>query len=308
MGSIALKTYAKINLSLDVTGVREDGYHEVAMVMQAVNLYDEMKIRISPAEKSSITLKTDKYYIPVDDRNTAYKAAQVILDEFTPEPVEIRIDIGKRIPAAAGLAGGSSNAAGVLIGLNVLLKLGLDLEGLCRLGLRIGADVPFCIMSMVYAERSYGVEGGSACALAEGIGEVLTPLPSADAWIVLAKPPVGVSTPAVYKALDAVSGYAHPDTEAVINCVKNGDITGIKEKTGNVLEVVTVRDFPVVAELMEKMRAAAAELELNPLIMMSGSGPTVFAVFTEQKDAEALYEALKGAVDRKTEIFCVNTL
>lgn len=304
--AIAFKTYAKINLSLDVTGRREDGYHDVAMVMHGINLYDNMSVRIFPAESSKITLKTDKFFVPVDERNTAYKAAKIIMDEFMTEPAEIRIDIKKNIPVAAGLAGGSSNAAGVLAALNTLLGLGLDIKELCAIGKRIGADVPFCTWTIAAAEEEFGLEGGAVCALAEGIGEVLTALPRTDMWVTLAKPPLAVSTPAVYKALDVLEEYDRPDTARVIEGVKANDINMIAEGMGNSLESVTLKDFTAVAKIKEQLAAASNG---NAPTMMSGSGPTVYSLFTDMKSAKAAEEAVRCAVTRKkTEIFCVKTL
>lgn len=306
--SLSFKTYAKINLSLDVTGRRDDGYHEVAMVMHGIDLYDNMSVRIFPSEINRITLKTDKFFVPVDERNTAYKAAKIVMEEFMAmaEPVEVRIDIKKNIPVAAGLAGGSSNAAGVLIALNSMLKLGLDMKQLCSIGQRIGADVPFCIMTIAAIDPRFELEGGAVCALAEGIGEVLTPLPRADMWVTLAKPPLAVSTPAVYKALDAISKYDRPDTEKVIEGVCAGDIAMIAEGMANSLESVTLKDFPVVSTLKEQLMAASGS---KAPTMMSGSGPTVYSLFADRNAAKAAEQALRSAVkSKKTEIFCIKTL
>lgn len=307
--SLSCKTYAKINLSLDVTGVRDDGYHEVAMVMQGIDLYDEMRVRIFPADRHVITLKTDKYFVPTDARNTAYKAAQLIIEECGLEPMEIRIDIKKTIPVAAGLAGGSSNAAGVIMALNEMLELGLDLKKMCELGQRIGADVPFSIMTMAATEPELGIEGGATCALAEGIGEVLTPLVPADLWVTLAKPPIAVSTPAVYKWLDEVGEYAHPDTEKVIEGVKNNSLEDISAGMGNVLEYVTLERFPEVMKLKQQLRSCAENAAPGAPTMMSGSGPTVYSLFNGHEAAHAAEASLRSAVNnKKTDIFCVKTL
>jgi 4-diphosphocytidyl-2-C-methyl-D-erythritol kinase len=303
---LSFKSYAKINLSLDVKGVLENGYHEVAMVMQGINLYDEMTVRIFPAEKHIVTLKTNRYYVPTDARNTAFKAAQLIIDRYNPEPMEIRIDIKKNIPVAAGLAGGSSNAAGVLLALNSMLELGMKIDDLCELGEKIGADVPFCIMTMAAVEPAFGISGGTTCALAEGIGERLTPLPAPKFWTVLAKPHADVSTPAVYKALDAADDYPHPDTPLVIQGIRQSSLGMIKSGMANSLEAVTLRDVTEVSELKRMMQKAAGD---KSPVMMSGSGPTVYALFNRKKNAKIAETLLKRMVnDKKTEIFCVKTL
>jgi len=304
--SIAFKTYAKINISLDVTGVRDNGYHEVSMVMHGVNLYDRMSVKLLPAKEHKISIKTDKYYVPCDERNTAWKAAKLVIDEFSPDSCEIRIDIKKIIPVSAGLAGGSSNAAGVLLALNHLFELGLDIEGLCRLGVRIGADVPFCIKTMAAAEHTFGMEGGTVCALAEGIGELLSPLPHVSFWTVLVKPPAGMSTKEVYTALDALPGYEHPDTPQVIRAMTENDLIAMKASMKNVLENVTLKKLQEAASIKEKLSEIAGD---EFPVMMSGSGPTIFALFDKKEMAEAAAAQIKNSVNnRKTEVFCVETL
>lgn len=304
--SLSFRTYAKINLSLDVTGVRENGYHDVEMVMQGIHLYDEMTVRIFPSETHKITLKTDKYYIPVDARNTAYKGAQLMLERYAGPPVEVRMDIRKNIPVSAGLAGGSSNGAGALLALNRLLELGMSLEELCSLGARIGADVPFSIMIMAKQQPKLGVSGGMTCALAEGTGEILTPKPARSVWAVLAKVPAGVSTKIVYQELDRLSGYPHPDTKGVLAAAAAGDLRALKKSMGNVLENVTLKKFPEVAVLKAQLQEAAGP---EAPVMMSGSGPTVYGLFAEETAARAAARRLKSVISScQTEIFCVKTL
>lgn len=310
MKTLALKTYAKINLSLDVIGRREDGYHEVKMIMHAIDLCDEMRVRLIPADSWEITLKTDKYYVPVDSRNTAYKAAAMMKEKFfaAQEPCEIRIDIKKNIPVAAGLAGGSSNAAGVIIALNELFETGLSTEALCDLGSRIGADVPFCIMSMCgltdiedighKQQRSIGV-----CALAEGIGEELTPLSCLDAWVLLIKAPISVSTPEVYSALDEISGYEHPDTDILLEGLKSKNMRKIKAGMVNVLENITLNKHPNILEIKKEMQKFAPDTTL-----MSGSGPTLFSIFNDKKHAKAAYNAMKKIIDERHNIILARTL
>ncbi len=344
MHSIKLNTYAKINISLDVTGVRSDGYHKVSMVMQAIDLWDEVTVEIKPQKiqkenaycmqnvlnvndkfYAEIALSADKADIPVDSGNTAYKAVQIILERYpnavirlfeqeghTSQQAEncsaarININIKKNIPAAAGLAGGSSNAAGVLFALNKLLRLDLSLDEICRLGKKIGADVPFCIMSIAAHYPELGISGGSACALAEGIGEILTPLPTVSAWAVLAKPDIGVSTAEVYKSYDSIDekSIAHPDTQLVISGIKSGDMSKISRGMANVLESVTLRRHDVVNQLKEKMLKFNAETT-----MMSGSGPTVFSLFSDKSEADVLLEYLQKEFSGKNyDIICVKTL
>ncbi|MCR4601376.1 MAG: 4-(cytidine 5'-diphospho)-2-C-methyl-D-erythritol kinase [Clostridia bacterium] len=302
--TLALRTYGKINLSLDVTGIRDDGYHEVAMVMQAIGLYDEMRIRILEADSDRITLKTDKYYVPTDERNTAYKAAKLMEENYLPASDgrrEIRIDIKKNIPVSAGLAGGSSNAAGVIIALDRIFELNLSLEEMMKIGTKVGADVPFCISS-IYDKMGIGT-GASTCALAEGLGEILTPMPPLKAWVLLAKPPAGVSTGAVYKALDSLSGYRHPDTEAMIQAVKEGNLEMVSENLLNVLENVTMEQCPKVGVLKERMLRSAPGATL-----MSGSGPTVYSLFATREKAREALSAIQDLENERYGIYLVKTL
>lgn len=291
MESAALKTYAKINLALDVTGLRDDGYHLVRMVMQSVDLYDEMRVRLvdSLIQPEPVALKCDKYYVPRDERNTAFKATQAVM-KAVPGPfggVSVRIDIKKNIPVSAGLAGGSSNAAGVIVGLNSLLGLGMSLEEMCDIGTSIGTDIPFCIMTLA-ADPRWNIRGGATCALAEGIGEKLTPVRPVNMWAVLVKPRLSVSTPAVYKALDKISGYSHPDVDSVLNGLSEGNLQLVQKGMGNVLENVTLKEYPEVAEIKELM------LKYNDsMTLMSGSGPTVYSLFGSKRKAVAAYTQLR---------------
>lgn len=281
MNQIQLSTYAKINLSLDVTGIRDDGYHEVAMVMQAIDLKDHLTIHSveradctetdTPCAKPVIRLTMDVSGIPLDNRNTAYRAAELMLERLSERDPErygnldaVEIGIEKRIPSSAGLAGGSSNAAGVLTGMNRLLEMHLSLDELCEMGTRIGADVPFCIHGVVALQPELLPEAAdaagrepSSCALAEGIGEKLTPLKPAGMQVLLANPGIEVSTAQVYRALDAISGYPRPDTEAVMDAVRTQSVAGLAAATANVLENVTLRDFPAVNALKTVMMQCA---------------------------------------------------
>ena len=270
---IKLKAMAKINLGLVVLRRRSDGYHDLRMIMQTVYLYDQIEI----AEKTEpgITVATNIGYLPVNEDNLVYKAAKLLMEEFgVAQGVHIRLK--KYIPVAAGLAGGSSDAAAVLVGINRMFRLGLSKEELKKRGVKIGADVPYCIMR--------------GTALAEGIGDVLTPLPAApDMYVVLAKPPIHVSTGFVYTNLKADQLAYHPDIDAQTDAIRAGDGYAMAKLMGNVLETVTIPAYPVIEEIKEEMKRAGA---LGA--MMSGSGPTVFGLFDDAKKAQATYEELRN--------------
>ena len=265
MDKMELKALGKINLGLDVLGKRPDGYHDVRMVMQTIYLYDQ--ITITKRKEPGIGLSTNLFYLPVNENNLAYRAAKLLMDEF-----EIRsgvdIFLEKHIPVAAGMAGGSSNAAAVLYGINRMFDLGLSMEELMKRGVSLGADVPYCIMR--------------GTVLAEGIGEILTPLPPMPrCQIVVAKPPVSVSTKMVYEKIDSRRIVEHPDIDGIIDGLKEGDVTKIASRMGNVLEQVTVEEYPVIDKIKKLMNEGGAEGA-----MMSGSGPTVFGIFTEKSLAK----------------------
>ncbi len=263
MREIELKALAKINLALDVLGRRENGYHDVKMVMQTIYLYDDVRLEIR--EESGIVLESNLNFLPTDERNIAYKAAKLLMDEFGVKQ-GVKITLKKRIPVAAGLAGGSANAAAVLWGINRLFHLRLSNKELMDRGGRLGADVPYCIMR--------------GTVLAEGVGEILTPLSSMPkCYILIAKPAAHVSTKEVYEKLDAVEIRQHPDIDGMLDAIEKNDLVGIASKLGNVLEEVTITDYPVIEEIKDVMKEHGA---LNA--MMSGSGPTVFGIFTD-KDA-----------------------
>ena len=274
MDSISLKALAKINLGLDVTGEREDGYHDVRMIMQSIHLYDRVEIRRTRSPK--IHLDVNLYYLPIDENNLVYQAAQLMKEKYKIRD-GVRITLSKFIPVAAGLAGGSSDAAAVLVGMNRLFKLGLRQEELIETGKVLGADVPFCIMR--------------GTVLAEGIGEILTPLPQMPRCpVLIAKPGVSVSTKEVYKNLRLYEGIKHPDIDAQIEAVKAHDLKGIADSMGNILETVTIPKYPVIKDIKKIMRENGA---LNA--MMSGSGPTVFGLFPNEKEIQKAYEALKAS-------------
>ncbi len=281
MEQIRKNAYAKINLGLDVLRKRADGYHEVKMIMQTVDIYDTLTF--TKKEQSGILLKTDKEELSAGTDNLIYKAAACLINKAgISQGVEITLQ--KRIPIAAGMAGGSTDAAATLTGLNELFSLDYSLEELQKLGVTLGADIPYCLM------------GG--CALSEGIGEILTKLPSPPQCnLVIAKPDINVSTKFVYENLHAESLAFHPDIDGMTEAVRMGSLKGITDRLGNVLETVTVREYPVIDKIKTLMKNAGAENAL-----MSGSGPTVFGIFTEKKDAESAAEQIKEE-DLAKEVF-----
>lgn len=271
MEQVTEKAYAKINLGLDVLRKREDGYHEVRMVMQSIGLCDELHIQKA---EQGILIKTDAQEIPTGEGNLIYKAARLLMEEY-PIYGGVVVQLKKRIPVAAGLAGGSTDAAAAIRGMNRLFELGMDTQAMCRLGAKIGADVPYCIL------------GGTA--LAEGVGEQLTPLPDAPGAIVLlAKPDFGVSTAEVYGKLQADRLKVHPDIDGMTRAVLKNDLSGITERMGNVLETVTIPAYPKIEQIKTFMKEHGATEAL-----MSGSGPTVFGIYTDQKKAAAAYLEMK---------------
>ena len=278
MKEIKLKARAKINLTLDVTGRRENGYHDLRMIMQSISLYDNVFIK--KTDKNYIKLKSNIDWLPSDERNIAYKAAMIMKEKFNIKE-GIFISLDKKIPVAAGLAGGSTDCAAVLVGINKLFKLGLSKKELMDIGVTLGADVPYCIMR--------------GTVLAEGIGEILTPLPPCpDMHVILLKPSVSVSTAAVYKSLDLPSITEHPDTEGVIECIKNKDKDGIANGLSNVLETVTLELHPQLKEYKERLIKKGAASSL-----MSGSGPTVFGLFYDKETALKAYKEFKAEGDIK---------
>lgn len=271
MDVVKKKAYAKINLGLDVTGKRPDGYHEVRMIMQNIGIHDELTFT---KQERGISLKADCLDLPVDGNNLVYRAAKLIIEEFGLTQ-GVHIQLKKRIPIAAGLAGGSADAAAVFKGMNDLFGLGMSLERMCGLGVKIGADVPYCIL------------GGTA--LAEGIGEKLTPLPDAPNMVILlAKPDIQVSTKEVYGQLRVEELKSHPDIDGMTKAVIRHDIEGITERMGNVLEYVTAGQYPVIDEIKNFMKEHGAVHA-----MMSGSGPAVFGIYREQEQAGKAYLELK---------------
>ena len=271
---LSLKAYGKINLGLDVLRRREDGYHDVRMIMQTVGIFD--RVDLIWKEEPGSQVETNLYYLPTNENNLVYKAAKLLMDEFQVQE-GLLIRLRKFIPVAAGMAGGSSDAAAVLFGVNKMFRLGLTTEELMQRGVKIGADVPYCILR--------------GTALSEGIGEVLTSLPPVpQCQVLVAKPGINVSTKFVYENLHAndLRPEQHPDIDGMIRAIKAQDLQGIADKLGNVLETVTVKEYPVIQEIKDKMVEFGAIGSL-----MSGSGPTVFGLFTNPKAAQQAYEELR---------------
>ena len=265
MKELSLRAYAKVNLGLDVVRKREDGYHEVSMVMQTVKLYDRLQMK--KIDEDRIVLTTSLKFLPVDENNLVYKAVKMLKEEFQiAEGVEIFLE--KHIPVAAGMAGGSTDCAAALFGMNRLFQLGLSENELMERGVKLGADVPYCIMR--------------GTALSEGIGEVLTPLnPMPHCYIVVAKPPISVSTKYVYEHLDLAHLQHHPDIAGMVEGLQKGDLTMITDRMENVLETVTEKEYKEIAQIKKMMLEHGA---VNSL--MSGSGPTVFGIFTDKEVAD----------------------
>lgn len=277
MGSnndISLKALAKINLGLDVVRRREDGYHEVRMIMQTIHLYDRLDIKRT--KETGIQIQTNLSFLPVNENNLIYKVAKLLMDEFSiTDGVSVKLD--KRIPVAAGMAGGSTDAAAMLFGMNRLFSLGLTKRQLMERGVQIGADVPYCIMR--------------GTALAEGIGEELSPLPPmVKCPVLIAKPSISVSTKFVYQNLKLDDTTIHPDIDLLIEDIKAKNLHDIAAHMGNVLETVTIPNYPVIDEIKKHMLSHGAVGA-----MMSGSGPTVFGLFDDEDTAKKAYKAMRSS-------------
>lgn len=278
-----IKAYGKVNISLDVVGKREDGYHLLSMIMQNIDLYDEIEVE---KQQCGITLECNKSYVPVDNRNLAYKAAEIFKERY--DIVDgVKINIEKNIPVSAGLAGGSTDAAAVLKVMNELFNVNATEAELMELGLRLGADIPYCI------------HGGTA--LCEGIGEIITPIkPFKDKIIVLVKPAFGVSTKEVYKNFNLEKVKQHPKTAEIINAIENDNLNFVASNMRNLLENVTLRKHKILIKIKEEMNACGA---INS--MMSGSGPTVFAFFDDMLKAQRCFEKMKK---KYSDVFITRTI
>lgn len=271
--TIRREAFAKINLGLDVVRRLPNGYHEVRMIMQTVGICDVLTFT---KVEEGIHLQVDNLELPTDGNNLICKAAKLLM-EGAGVKGGVRITLEKHIPIAAGMAGGSTDAAAALLGINELYGIGYDVDKLKELGVKIGADVPYCI------------QGGTA--LAEGIGEILSTLPTPPAcYLVIAKPDINVSTKFVYENLRANELESHPDIDGMIEALKTGDLKGIADRLANVLETVTVPAYPIIDNIKQTMLAAGAEGAL-----MSGSGPTVFGIFTDMAKAKQAAQNITDA-------------
>lgn len=270
---VSVEANAKINLTLDILGARPDGYHEVEMVMQSVRLFDMIHIK---KQTKGISLRVDTTALSADETNLAWQAARIFMDVYKIQS-GVSISVEKRIPIAAGLAGGSTDAAGVLIGMNQLFETGLSGKALCELGERIGSDVPFC------------VEGGTM--LATGRGEILRRLPDLPTlYVVLAKPPISVSTAWAYNTYDRIGAVNHPDTKAMLAALSEGNVEKVAFELVNVLEEVTMREHPIIGEFRRVLMESGAMASL-----MSGSGPTIFGLTKSREKAEKAAQSLSCA-------------
>lgn len=280
---ILIKAPAKINLSLDVLHKRDDGYHEVKMIMTTIDLAD--RIELAELNEDKIKIASQNRFVPDDERNLAYQAAKLLKERYNVKK-GVYISILKMIPVAAGLAGGSSDAAATLRGLNKLWNLGLSIDELAELGAQIGSDVSFCVY------------GGTA--LATGRGEKIEHLPAPPpCWVILAKPTIGVSTAEVYRNLK-LENIKHPNTEAMIDAICNQDFHGICKNVGNVLESVTLQMYPEVHNIKTKMERFGADA-----VLMSGSGPTVYGLVQYQSRLQRIYNGLRGFCDQ---VYAVRSL
>lgn len=312
MKKIEIKAFAKINLTLDVLGVLDNGYHELAMIMQQILLCDDVQVKwlpadevrglaagasgapgaspdVSPGGGVDIVLSTNRKYLPTDERNLAYRAAAAMIDRFgAGKAGTVRIDIKKRIPVAAGLAGGSSNGAAVLHAINKLWDLGLDVAALCDIGKTFGSDIPFCIMGQaagneVLHEDFIDDPLASHCALATGTGTDLKPITGLRSHLVLSKPNIGVSTAEVYTGIDNIEIPLHPDNDEMIAALASRKTDIVRKNLVNVLENFTLKHYPIVMYTKHKMQELCGE----DAVLMSGSGPTVFGLcknITESKE------------------------
>ena len=292
---IQKKAYAKINLGLDVLRRRPDGYHEVKMIMQTVDLSDRLTICKSEQPGITFTMEAEGQavtsLVPVDDTNLVCKAARKLIEKH-PIQEGVHFVLQKNIPVAAGMAGGSTDAAAALVGMNELFDMQLSVEELQKIAVTIGADVP------------YGVVGGTA--LSEGIGEKLTRLTAPpQCGLVIVKPAVSVSTRYVYENLHVETLEHHPDIDGMVEALQTGNLAGITERMENVLERVTVKEYPLIAQVKEKLEELGAKKAL-----MSGSGPTVFGVFEDATEAKAAAEAMEQSILKKngqiTQIIATN--
>lgn len=277
--TLSLKAYAKVNLALDVLRRREDGYHDVKMIMQNLDIYDELEFEVlaRDTEDVRITLTVNKEGIPTDERNLVYKAIALLFEAYNIKS-HIAVNLIKNIPAEAGMAGGSTDCAAALKAVNTLYELGLSTDELMGYGVKLGADVPYCVLAKT--------------AISEGIGEILTPIKGLPpVHILVAKPPVNVSTKEIYTNLKANELEKHPDVDGMVEALESGNLNAVADRMENVLETVTVNMHPEIEELKSLMKEQGA---LNAI--MSGSGPTVFGLFD---DKDKVWDAAMIISDRE---------
>lgn len=271
MNTISLKAKAKVNLSLDVTGIRADGYHEMSMINHSIDLADILTFK---AWDEGIILTSNDRSIPLDERNLVMKAALKLQKQFNIKQ-GVKIHLEKKIPAQAGLGGGSSDAAAALKGLNIIWKLNLSLQDLLAIGVKIGADVPYCLV------------GGTA--LVEGIGEKITPLKELKNMpILVVKPDINIATPWAFKKLDELTIEKHPNIKGLIRLLEANDYDGLKETIGNVFEAVAFTTYPEIAEIKKEMLAQGAFASI-----MTGSGSTVIGYYPNQELAQRSWQQFK---------------
>lgn len=310
---ITIKAYAKINLSLDVLGKRENGYHDVSMVLQSIDLHDDVTCRWSPAEAGRepvIRIKViqdeadeKREAVPEDERNIAYRAAALMMERFPAVKGDTVITIRKRIPAAAGLAGGSTDGAAAVLALYDMLRCidpaaaeKVTTADLLEAGGKLGADVPFQMMAQMKMNGDLGLAEGPAactCALAEGTGTELTPVSPLDSYIVLSTPAVAVSTKEVYEGIDRMEISERPDNEALVRALAENDETNVKKNMINVLENYTLSVYDVVYKKKNKMRSVSGD----SVVLMSGSGPTVFAAASSSEEADEIFKKMSEEGD-----------
>lgn len=285
MNEITLSAYAKINLSLDVTGRRENGYHDVRMVMQSIGLCDTITVRKCP-QKGPVTLDTALPELGRPEDNLAVRAAALLCHEYHITDA-LSIHLEKHIPVAAGMAGGSTDAAAALRAVNELYSLGLDWKTLAKYGVRLGADIPYCLLS--------------GTALSEGIGEILTPLPKApDCHVLLVNPGIPISTGAIYSKLDHSPGLHHPDVDKMVQAIHAASYPDMAQSLENILETVTINETPIIADIKQKMYGQGADGAL-----MSGSGPTVFGLFSEKNTCQKAKDWFLSQNKTKWQIYTV---
>ena len=311
LNEITIQAYAKINLSIDVLGKRPDGYHEVLMVMQQVGLYDTVKVSWQADnggeedKQIRISLACNLTFLPVDDRNIAYKAAESMVRQYGGNRSgRLLIDIGKQIPVAAGLAGGSADCAAVLHAVNRLWETDLDLDAMMQLGAKLGADVSFCLAGQAALNEELGLAGDSmagTCAVASGIGEKLEMVESLKSWVLLSKPSISLSTAQVYGGLKLQEITERPNTAELVEGLREGNLYKISKNMTNVLENYSLKEYPTIVYTKNKIVQEGKAYKA----LMSGSGPTVFGLFTSKRKGTAAFMKLK-ALNKET--FLVKTL